>query len=176
VDQDNFSQHPGALLDSQIEERNRNMKGRPLKILLVEDNGDHAEMISRSLKSHPLANIIHQVSDGQAALDYLLREGAYEDPKKSPRPDVILLDLRLPKLDGLQVLARIKGTEGLLRIPVVVLTSSDSDLDIAKAYDFHVNSYLVKPIDFNKFNDLMKDLGFYWLSWNVHPLAQASLG
>ena len=152
------------------------MKGQPLAILLVEDNADHAEIIRRSFNAHQVANTIYHVTDGQAALDYLLRKGKYKDPKNSPRPDVILLDLRLPKVDGLEVLEHIKQTKELLRIPVVVLTSSDADLDIAKAYDFYVNSYLVKPIDFKKFTDLMKDLGFYWLGWNVNPFGQGTLG
>ncbi|HTY26406.1 MAG TPA: response regulator [Desulfomonilaceae bacterium] len=152
------------------------MKGRPLAILLVEDNGDHAEIIRRSFNSHQVANTIHHVTDGQAALDYLLRKGKYKDAKSSPRPDVILLDLRLPKVDGLEVLEKIKQTKELLRIPVVILTSSDADLDIARAYDFHANSYLVKPIDFRKFTDLMKDLGFYWLCWNVNPFVQGTPG
>ncbi len=147
------------------------VKGQPLGILLVEDNDDHAEIVKRSFRDHRMANCIHHVTDGPAALDYLLRQGGYSDPKKSPRPDVILLDLRLPKLDGLEVLHRIKQNEELRRIPVVILTSSREDCDVARAYDDHANSYLVKPMGFQKFTELMRDLGFYWLGWNVNPLA-----
>lgn len=146
--------------------------GKPLEILLVEDNEDHAEIVTRSLRSHRVANSLHLVADGEAALDYLFRRGEYRDPKKSPRPDVILLDLALPKVDGWEVLQEIKRTESLLRIPVVVLTSSEDGRDVGKAYDYHANSYLVKPVDFSKFTDLMRDLGFYWLGWNVNPFAQ----
>lgn len=145
------------------------VKSRPLDILLVEDNEDHAEIVRRSFSGHQVANTIHHVADGQAALDYLLRQGEYADPKKSPRPDVILLDLRLPKLDGLGVLHEIKQARELHKIPVVVLTSSKDDADVSNAYDSYANSYLVKPLDFQKFTDLMRDLGFYWLGWNVNP-------
>lgn len=149
--------------------------GKPLEILLVEDNEDHAEIVTRSFRSHRVANNLHVVADGEAALDYLFRRGEYRDAKKSPRPDVILLDLALPKVDGWEVLKEIKQTDSLLRIPVVVLTSSEDMSDVGKAYDCHANSYLVKPIDFSKFTDLMRDLGFYWLGWNVNPFAQDSL-
>jgi len=152
------------------------VKGKPLEILLVEDNDDHAEIVKRSLRAHQVANNLHVVADGQAALDYLLGRGEYRDRKTSPSPDVILLDLALPKVDGWEVLKEIKQTDKLLRIPVVVLTSSEDERDVAKAYDCHANSYLVKPVDFNKFTDLMRDLGFYWLGWNVNPFIQGGEG
>jgi CheY-like chemotaxis protein len=148
------------------------MDGEPLIILLVEDNPDHTELIMRSLQAHRVANRIHHVSDGEAALDYLLRRGEYAQPEQSPRPDVILLDLRLPKVDGLEVLRVIKATAGLRRIPIVIITTSRAERDIAQAYDDHANSYLVKPIDFAKFTQMMEDLGFYWLGWNRHPWTQ----
>ena len=135
-------------------------------ILLVEDNPDHAELIIRSFEEHELVNSIHHVPDGEAALDYLLRQGGYADPERSPIPHVILLDLRLPKVDGLEVLRTIKTREDLRRIPVVILTSSESERDLTRAYDHFANSYLVKPVDFNKFIGLMHELGFYWLKWN----------
>jgi len=144
-------------------------QGRPFEILLVEDNEDHAEIVMRSFRDYRVANNLRVVADGEAALDFLFHRGAYRDPMRSPRPDVILLDLRLPGIDGWTVLKEIKQTEQLLRIPVVVLTSSDNSVDIAQAYDLHANSYLVKPVDFVKFTGLMKDLGFYWLGWNVNP-------
>lgn len=145
------------------------MQGEPLVILLVEDNPDHTELIKRSFEDHRVANHMYHVADGEAALDYLFRRNAFADPAQSPRPHVILLDLRLPRLDGLHVLKEIKTTEELCRIPVVIITTSEADRDIASAYDNHANSYLVKPVDFAKFTQLMDDLGFYWLAWNHHP-------
>ena len=147
------------------------MNGEPLIILLVEDNPDHTELIRRTFQDYRVANEIHCLSDGAAALDYLFRRGDYADPEESPRPHVILLDLRLPKMDGLEVLAEIKSADELRRIPVVVITTSETEGDIAMAYDNHANSYLVKPVDFDKFTQLMDDLGFYWLGWNRHPWA-----
>lgn len=141
-------------------------------ILFVEDNDDHAELVRRSLEDHRVANHIEHVSDGEQALDYLFRRGEFEDPEENPRPDVILLDLRLPKVDGLEVLKAIKGDDDLRRIPVVVLTTSEKESDIAKAYDRNANAYLVKPIDFDKFVDLMRDLGFFWLAWNKPPQSE----
>jgi len=145
------------------------MEGEPLVILLVEDNPDHTELIKRSFQDHRLANKIYHVSDGEAALDYLFRKGEYAEADKSPRPHVILLDLRLPKVDGLGVLKEIKATEELGRIPVVIVTTSEAERDLAQAYDSHANSYLVKPVDYAKFTQLMTDLGFYWLGWNCYP-------
>ncbi len=145
------------------------MEGIPLIILLVEDNPDHTELILRSLEEHRVGNQIYHVADGEKALDYLLRRGDYTDPKTSPLPSLILLDLRLPKVDGLEVLKTIKGSEELRTIPVVILTTSDQERDVAKAYEFHANSYLVKPVDFDKFSKLIDDMGFYWLAWNHKP-------
>ena len=145
------------------------MNGEPLRILLIEDNPDHAELIKRGFQDHRIANKIYHVSDGEAALDYLFHRGDYADPKKSPSPHIILLDLRLPKIDGLEVLKEIKSDKNLRSIPVVVLTTSEAEKDMAIAYYNHANSYLVKPVDFEKFTKLMDDLGFYWLAWNRKP-------
>jgi CheY-like chemotaxis protein len=145
------------------------MNGEPVIVLLVEDNPDHAELIIRTLADHRIANKIFHVSDGQQALEYLFRQGAYQAVYTSPRPHVILLDLRLPRVDGLQVLDEIKRDEALRIIPVVVLTTSEAEKDIARAYDNHANSYLVKPVGFEEFTQLMDDLGFYWLGWNTNP-------
>ncbi len=145
------------------------MKGEPLTILLVEDNDDHAELVKRSFENHRIANNIYHVVDGEEALDYLFRKGKFEAPLSSPIPHLILLDLRLPKVDGLEVLKEIRTSETLKGIPVVVLTTSRADTDLIEAYDHHVNSYLVKPVDFDKFNQLIDDLGFYWLAWNQKP-------
>jgi CheY-like chemotaxis protein len=145
------------------------MKGEPVVVLLVEDNDDHAELVKRQLIDHRVANCLVRVSDGQSALDYLFHVGAYADPVSSPRPHVILLDLRLPKVDGIEVLKTCKENESLASIPIVILTTSDAERDLDQAYQNHANSYLVKPVDFKKFKQLMDDLGFYWLSWNKIP-------
>lgn len=145
------------------------MEGELLVILLVEDNLDHTELVMRSFENHRVANKIHHVPDGQAALAYLFRRGDYTDPRRSPRPHVILLDLRLPKVDGVEVLKQIKDSKDLRRIPVVILSSSETEKDMAGAYENHANSYIVKPVDFEKFAQLMDDLGFYWLAWNRSP-------
>ncbi len=128
-------------------------------ILLVEDNEDHAELIKLSMKSHNLANKIIHLPDGEQALDYL-----FGDSMK--RPVIILLDLRMPKVDGLQVLKKIKTHNSTKHIPVVVLTTSDNDADIKTAYKYHANSYLVKPSGFQNFSMLIRELGIYWLLVN----------
>ena len=145
------------------------LQGEAVEILLVEDDPDHAELIIRGLQDNGVANRITHVSDGEAALDYLFRRGEYADAEKSPRPHLVLLDLRLPRIDGLEVLRQIKADEELRRIPIVVLTTSEANLDIAQSYDNPANSYLVKPVEFDAFRRMMRDLGFYWLVWNQHP-------
>ena len=144
-------------------------RGEPIIILLVEDNPAHAELILRNFETHQLANQIIHLSDGAQALDYVFRRGAYADPSQSPRPHLILLDLRLPKVDGLEVLQAIKEAPELQAIPVVVLTTSEAEQDAFQAYQHRVNSYLVKPVDFHKFTKLMEELEFYWLVWNYYP-------
>lgn len=149
--------------------REPKMKGDAVEALLVEDDPVHAELIVRGLRDNWVANRIHHVLDGEAALDCLFRRGAYADAMKSPVPHLILLDLRLPRIDGLEVLKEIKGDVRLRRIPVVVLTNSEGERDVVRAYENHVNSYLVKPVNFEQFGKLMQDLDFYWLAWNQHP-------
>lgn len=145
------------------------MNGEPLTILLVEDNPDHAELVIRNLAEFKVANNIVHVSDGEAALDYMFGRGPYSNGGKSRRPDLVLLDLRLPRIDGLEVLKQIKSDQTLHTIPVVVLTTSEAERDLAKAYEHHANSYVTKPVDFNNFANLLKDLGYYWLAWNRRP-------
>lgn len=145
------------------------MRDQPLLILLVEDNLDHAELVVRSFRDHRVANVIRHVTDGEMALDYLFRRGPFTDAVNTPRPDLILLDLRMPKIDGFEVLQQVKSSSDLHRLPVVVMTTSDAETDIAKAYDCHANSYVVKPLDFSQFTRLIQELGLYWLAWNEPP-------
>lgn len=152
------------------------IQGVPLEVLLVEDNPDHAEMILRTLADHRVANRIHHVMDGEMALDYLYRRGEFSDAANSPVPNLILLDLRLPKVDGLEVLKSVKQDEVLQKIPVVILTTSSAETDVARAYEHSANSYLVKPIDFGQFTKMMEDLGFYWLGWNFSIKSPGKFG
>ena len=146
----------------------RKVNGDAFTILLVEDNPAHAELVMRSFENHRVANHIVHLSDGEAALEYLFKRGSFAK-ETAPRPHVILLDLRLPRVDGLDVLKEIKASEDLRSIPVVVLTTSEAERDVAKAYEQHANSFVVKPLDFSLFTELMKELGFYWLGWNYYP-------
>ncbi len=143
------------------------MVGEPILVMLVEDNVDHAELVIRTLEEHRIANRVRHFLDGQSALDYLFHRGEFAG-QASIRPHVILLDLRLPRVDGIDVLKAIKEDNELKTIPVVVLTTSEAEKDVARAYYNHANSYLVKPVGFEEFKKLMDDLGFYWLSWNTH--------
>ena len=145
------------------------MQNEPMLVLLVEDNPDHAELVIRNLAEHPVPNQVIHLTHGQAALDYLLRREDYANAALSPRPHIILLDLRLPRVDGLQVLQVIKTSESLRQIPVIVLTTSDTEQDSTRAYYNHANSYLVKPLGYEQFRKLIQDIGFYWLSQNKPP-------
>ena len=145
------------------------MQNESLLVLLVEDNLDHAELVIRNLAEHPVPNHVIHLTHGQAALDYLLRREDYADAALSPRPHIILLDLRLPRVDGLQVLQVIKLSENLRQIPVIILTTSDTEQDVTRAYSNYANSYLVKPLGYEQFRKLIQDLGFYWLSQNKPP-------
>ena len=138
-------------------------------ILLAEDNPDHAELLMRSFKGHRIPNKIYHVRDGEEALDYLFRRGDFADPERSPRPHLILLDLKMPKVNGIEVLQSIRAAEEFADVPVVMLSSSDAEPDVEQAYGLHVNSYLVKPLDFGRFAELMDDVGYYWLNWNYRP-------
>ena len=131
--------------------------------LLVEDNNAHAKLVM--LQFHDLGSdvTIDRVTDGEEALDYVFARGRYAG---KPLPDVIVLDLNLPKIDGHEVLRQLKEDECLRSIPVVVLTTSQAEADTKRAYNHYVNSYLVKPIDFDQFQKMMRDLGRYWSAWN----------
>ena len=145
------------------------MNGEPLTILLVEDNPDHAELIKRNFDDFQIANRFLHVEDGEAALNYLHARGKYADRTAFPAPHLVLLDLRLPKIDGLEVLKEIKSHPELQKLPTIILTTSDAERDLAKAYEYHANSYLTKPVGFPEFSQLLRDLGFYWLAWNRRP-------
>ncbi|MEM0498173.1 MAG: response regulator [Methanothrix sp.] len=137
-------------------------------VLLVEDDENHASLFIRSFGEMNMGRI-YWVSDGEEALDFLLHRGRYVDSSTSPRPDLILLDLRLPKMDGMDLLKEIKRSEDLRSIPVVILTTSKNRHDIRNAYLNHANSYLIKPLGFNKFQELARTVCTYWLMWNTLP-------
>ncbi len=137
-------------------------------ILLVEDNPDDVRLTQRAFKKNNIANEMVVANDGIAAVDYLLN--ACASHADSPAlPAVILLDLKLPKMDGLEVLKRIRANEQLKRLPVVILTSSKEEQDILKSYDLGANSYIRKPVDFDQFSDAVRQLGLYWLVLNEPP-------
>ncbi|OGW50733.1 MAG: two-component system response regulator [Nitrospirae bacterium RBG_19FT_COMBO_42_15] len=140
-----------------------------VEILLVEDNPNDAELALRSLKKHNLANKILWVKDGAEALDFLFHTGVYADRASNDIPKVVLLDLKLPKVDGLEVLRRVKSDEKMKVIPVVVLTSSQEEQDRVESYKLGVNSYIVKPVEFEKFVSAIEKLGLYWMLLNKPP-------
>ncbi len=144
-------------------------KVNEVEILLVEDNPQDVELTLRALKKHNLANRVHVVKDGVEALDYIFAAAAYEGRDIGKTPKVILLDLKLPKVDGLEVLREVKADERTKTIPVVVLTSSREEKDMVESYKLGVNGYIVKPVDFNKFVDAVGNLGLYWLLLNEVP-------
>ena len=141
---------------------------KDVEILLVEDSASDAEMTLRALKKNNLANKCLHLSDGAAALDFIFAEGPYSDRKIENQPKVILLDLKMPKVNGIEVLRLIKGDERTKKIPVVMLTSSKEDPDIQKCYDLGVNSYVVKPLNFDQFKKAINEIGLYWAVLN-HP-------
>ena len=140
-----------------------------VEILLVEDNSRDAELTIRALKKHNLANRLFHVEDGAEAIDFLFARGKYEGRRTDVSPKVVLLDLKLPKVNGLEVLRLMKNDPQLRTIPVVVVTSSAEDPDIRAAYDLGVNGYVIKPVQFDSFVEAMSHLGVYWLIVN-HPM------
>jgi CheY-like chemotaxis protein len=138
-------------------------------VLLVEDNPRDAEMTLRTLRKRNLANSVFHVQDGQEALDWLFGEGAYAGREPNRPPHVVLLDLKLPKVDGLAVLRAIRGDARTQLLPVVVMTSSQEDNDVVESYKLGVNSYIVKPVDFDSFSAAVAELGHYWLLLNQKP-------
>ncbi len=140
-----------------------------VEILLVEDNPNDAELALRALRKHNLANKIHLVKDGAEALEFIFGNGAYAGRNIGNKPKVIFLDLKLPKVDGLEVLRKVKSDERTKTIPIVVLTSSHEERDMVESYKFGVNSYIVKPVDFDKFIQAVAQLGMYWMLLNKQP-------
>ena len=138
-------------------------------ILLVEDNPDDVELTLRSLKKHNISNEVVVTHDGAEALDYLFATGGYAGRDTSIMPSVILLDLKLPKIDGLEVLRRIRADERTKLLPVVILTSSKEEQDLVNGYKLGANSYVRKPVDFVKFSEAIRQLGLYWLLLNESP-------
>lgn len=139
------------------------------EIILVEDNLSDADLITRALAKSNVANKILHLKDGQEALDYLFSEGKWKGIKTSNLTKLILLDLKMPKISGLEVLRKIKSNEETKKIPVVVLTSSKEDPDIQECYKLGVNSYVVKPLGFDEFSKTVSQLGLYWMLLNQHP-------
>lgn len=139
-----------------------------VKILLVEDSPLDAELTIRALKDGKLANTVEWVKDGQQALDYLFQEGSYAE-RAGALPQLVLLDLKMPRVSGIEVLRAIKADARTRLIPVVVMTSSQEEKDIAQSYDLGVNSYVVKPVDFIAMTNLARQAGYYWLAINQSP-------
>lgn len=141
-----------------------------IEILLVEDNPNDVELALHALKKNNLTNHIHVVRDGAEALEFLFGSGEYAGREINHAPKVILLDLKLPKVDGMEVLQRIKSDQRTRSIPVVVLTSSREERDIVESYRLGVNSYITKPVDFEQFTEAVRQLGLYWLLLNQPPV------
>jgi len=145
------------------------MKDEKYDIVMVEDNPSDAELMIRALRSHKIANSLIVLEDGEQALDYLFCNGQYADRDSLVSPKVIFLDIKLPKVNGLEVLKQLKSDDRTRKIPTIILTSSKQDPDIETAYNLGVNSYVVKPVDFNIFKETINQLGSYWLGVNEYP-------
>jgi CheY-like chemotaxis protein len=143
-----------------------------IDILLVEDNPDHAILIKRVLEDYNVSQKVHVVEDGEEALDFIYHRGKYSNGHNPPRPGLVLLDLKLPKMDGFKVLRQIKTDPDHKSIPVVILTTSSRDEEIAKGYAEGANSYVTKPVNFDEFTDKVRRIGLYWSSLN--PIAGRS--
>jgi CheY-like chemotaxis protein len=149
---------------------------RKVEILLVEDNSSDAELTLHAFRKSKLANHVQLVRDGAEALDFLFCRGAFSSRRFDSPPNLVLLDLKLPKVDGLQVLEEVKGEARTKAIPVIVLTSSKEETDLVKSYKLGVNSYIQKPVNFGEFQDVVQQLGMYWLLLNNKPPVAAFLG
>ena len=145
------------------------MKVESATILIVEDEEAHAQLTQRAIRKAGNANRIDIVTDGEQALDYLMNCGNYSDQTRFPCPGLVLLDLKLPGIDGIEVLKHIKEHPELRKIPVIMLTTSEREEDMAKAYFHYANSYLTKPVGFKEFEEKIRQLGFYWMILNQPP-------
>jgi len=145
------------------------MKGNPVNILLVEDNEDHAELTLRALRSNNLINEVYVVKDGEEALDFVYHRGKYADVKEFPLPGLILLDISLPKVSGLEVLETLKGDPQLKVIPVIMLTTSEREEEIARSYAGGANSYVTKPVNFEEFVKKITEIKLYWIITSSLP-------
>jgi two-component system, response regulator len=149
------------------------MSQKQIEILLVEDNADDMELTMHALRRENLANSIHVVRDGEEALDFLFCSGNYADRSFAHPPRLVLLDLKLPKVDGLEVLKRLKADPRTCTIPVVILTSSKEERDLITGYGLGANSYIQKPVDFDQFQKTVTSAGLYWLLVNLPPVTKA---
>lgn len=145
------------------------MTNNQVEILLVEDNVNDAELTIRALRKVNLANQLIHVKDGAEALDFIFARGEFQEYASKEHLKLILLDIKMPKVDGIEVLKQIKANENTKSIPVVIMTSSKEEQDIVKSYEYGVNSYVVKPVDFSAFAKAVTELGFYWLLTNQSP-------
>jgi two-component system, response regulator len=150
------------------------MTSRPIEILLVEDNPDDVELTLHALRKENLANCIHVARDGEEALQFLFCSGIHAGRSFEQPPRLVLLDLKLPKVDGMQVLMRLKADPRTKAIPVVILTSSKEERDLVKGYGLGVNSYIQKPVDFEQFRETIKNVGLYWLVINQLPVVNVA--
>lgn len=148
------------------------MTTRQIEILLVEDNPDDVELTLHALRKEKLANSIHVARDGEEALEFLFSNGKHSDRTSQPPPKLILLDLKLPKVDGMEVLKRLKDDARTKTIPVVILTTSKEERDLVSSYNLGVNSYIQKPVDFDQFREIVKTVGLYWLVINQPPVQE----
>ncbi len=146
------------------------MSDQPVEILLVEDNPDDVELTLHALQENNLANRMQIARDGAEALEFLFGTGRYADRRPEDTPKLVLLDLKMPKVDGLEVLRQVKSDPRTRTIPVVVLTSSEEERDIVESYQLGVNSYVTKPVDFEQFTEAVRQLGLYWMLFNRSPV------
>jgi two-component system response regulator len=145
------------------------MQGNAVDILLVEDNPSDLELALRALEEHNVSKNVQVARDGEEALDFIFCQGSFAGRSQDELPRVILLDLKLPLIDGMEVLRRVRADARTRNVPVVVLTSSTEERDVVESYALGVNSYIAKPVDFDQFQDAMKAIGMYWLTLNRHP-------
>lgn len=145
------------------------VENKAVEILLIEDSDEDAELAIRALKKHNITNNIVRLRDGEEALEFIFCKGEHAHRSIKNQPKVVLLDLKMPKLDGLQVLEAVRKREETKNLPVVMMTSSQEEQDMIQSYRLGVNSYIVKPLEFNSFTEAVKDIGMYWLLLNQRP-------